>query len=75
MPYLIHMKRTNLVLDEEALDKARAITGSKTYSEVVNLALHELIRRRTFAKIDQYASSGVWEGDLSEMRDDDGISR
>ena len=69
------MKRTNLVLDEEALDKARAITGSKTYSEVVNLALHELIRRRTFAKIDQYASSGVWEGDLSEMRDDHGISR
>ena len=68
------MKRTNLVLDEDALEAARAITGSKTYSEVVNIALKELVRRRNFARIDQYASSGIWEGDLSEMRDDPRVS-
>lgn len=73
--YPIHMKRTNLVLDEQVLDQAKALTGTKTYSEVVNLALSELVRRRTFAQIDDYASSDVWEGDLSEMRDDDTLSR
>jgi hypothetical protein len=66
----MHMKRTNLVLNEEVLEKARAMTGARTYSEVANLALEELVRRRSFARIDQYASSGIWEGDLPEMRDD-----
>ena len=64
------MRRTNLVLDGELLDKARKAAGSKTYSEVVNLALRELLRRKTFAGIDSYADSGVWEGDLREMRGD-----
>jgi Arc/MetJ family transcription regulator len=66
----MRMKRANLVLDEETLESARAIAGLKTYSEVVNLALRELIKRATFAKIDQYASSDVWEGNLAEMRSD-----
>jgi Arc/MetJ family transcription regulator len=65
------MKRTNLVLDEEILEEARRGTGLKTYSAVVNYALAELIRRERFARIDEYASSGVWEGDLAEMRDDE----
>ena len=65
------MKRTNLVLDEEVLDEAKAVSECKTYSETVNLALREMIDRRKFAKIDQYAHSGVWDGDLSDMRDDD----
>lgn len=65
------MKRTNLVLDEQTLEIAKAMTGSKTYSDVVNFALQELIRRITFAQIDEYASSDVWEGDLSRMRDDE----
>jgi Arc/MetJ family transcription regulator len=68
------MKRTNLVLDEKTLDEAKRITGVRTYSEVVNLALAELVRRRTFARIDQFASSDVWEGDLSAMRDDGFVS-
>ena len=67
----MHMKRTNLVLDEHALDQAKAITGSKTYSDAVNLALRELIRSRTFARIDVYASRDIWAGELSEMRDHD----
>jgi Arc/MetJ family transcription regulator len=66
----MRMKRANLVLDGEVLESARAIAGLKTYSEVVNLALREFIKRATYAKIDQYASSDVWEGDLAEMRSD-----
>lgn len=68
------MKRTNLVLDEHTLEAAKRLTGAKTYSEAVNLALSELVRRRTFARIDQYASSDIWEGDLAAMRDDGSVS-
>ncbi|TVR62373.1 MAG: type II toxin-antitoxin system VapB family antitoxin [Spirochaetaceae bacterium] len=64
------MKRTNLVLDENVLDRAKALSGLRTYSEVVNFALQELVRLRTVATIDRFASSGVWEGDLAVMRED-----
>ncbi len=64
------MKRTNLVLDELLLDTARSISGLRTYSEVVNTALRELVKRRTFDRIDAYAASDVWEGNLTERRDD-----
>jgi len=64
------MKRTNLVLDEQLLETARQKTGLRTWSEVVNLALQELIRTRTFAQIDSWVNSDVWEGDLGEMRGD-----
>jgi len=70
----IHMKRTNLVLDEQILDHAKAIMGAKTYSDVVNLALRELVRRKTFEQIDSYASSEVWDGDLGGMREDTRVS-
>ena len=62
------MKRTNLVLDERLLDETRRALGLKTYSEVVNVALRELLRSATFAKIETYAHSGIWEGDLGAMR-------
>ena len=68
--HIIHMKRTNLVLNEDALEQAKLILGSKTYSEAVNTALQEVIRVRTFQQIDRFASSGIWDGDLAEVRDD-----
>lgn len=68
--HTVHMKRTNLVLDEQTLDEAKALTGSRTYSETVNLALRDLVRRRRFAEIDRFAGSDVWDGDLKVMRDD-----
>jgi Arc/MetJ family transcription regulator len=68
------MKRTNLVLDEHILDEARRVAGTRTYSEVVNLALRELVRRASFARIDTFASSGIWDGNLGEMRGDTPVS-
>ena len=64
------MKRTNLVLDEHMLEEAKSITGSRTYSDAVNLALRELIRARRFAEVDRFAASDVWDGDLPSMRAD-----
>ena len=69
------MKRTNLVLDEQILERAKTVSGLRTYSEVVNVALSEYIRLKTYAQIDQFASSGVWAGDLAVMREDHADTR
>ena len=38
--------RTNIVLDDELVKEAFALTGVRTKRELVRLALEELIRRR-----------------------------
>jgi Arc/MetJ family transcription regulator len=64
------MKRTNLVLDEDLLKLATRLSGEKTYSAAVMRALEEFVRRSKARQILEFRGSGVWEGDLSEMRDD-----
>jgi Arc/MetJ family transcription regulator len=64
------MKRTNIVLDEDLLEEATRISGEKTYSATVNLALRELIRLRKIQGLPEFFGSGIWEGDLAEMRGD-----
>ena len=71
--YPLRMKRTNLVLDEHLLDEALRLSGERTYSKAVGRALAEfvrLVRRVKAGRILQLAGSGLWEGDLSEMRGD-----
>jgi Arc/MetJ family transcription regulator len=38
--------RTNIVLDEELVEKAFALTGARTKKDLVDLALKELVRSR-----------------------------
>jgi hypothetical protein len=64
------MKRTNLVLDERLLVQATQVLAAKTYSAAVNTALEELIRVRKIQSIPNFFGSGIWEGDLSQMRED-----
>ncbi|MES0488904.1 MAG: type II toxin-antitoxin system VapB family antitoxin [Leptospirales bacterium] len=66
------MKRTNLVLDEHLLDEAKTISTQATYSAVVNEALDEYCRLRRVKDIYALQGSGIWEGNLSEMRRDYG---
>jgi len=68
--YTIHMKRTNLVLDAELLDRATRLLGVKTYSAAVNLALAEVLRLRKIQRLPQFFGNGLWQGDLREMRED-----
>ena len=68
--YHIHMKRTNLVLDEHLLTQATRVLGAKTYSAAVNTALAEIVRLRKILSLPQFFGSGIWQGDLSEMRED-----
>ena len=64
------MKRTNLVLDERLLLQATQVLAAKTYSAAVNTALAEVIRVRKIQSIPHFFGSGIWEGDLSRMRED-----
>ncbi|MGA2261766.1 MAG: type II toxin-antitoxin system VapB family antitoxin [Acidobacteriota bacterium] len=64
------MKRTNLVLDEELLEQAVRLSGERTYSATVNRALEDWVRRIRASRILDLAGSGLWEGNLSDMRRD-----
>lgn len=66
----MHMKRTNLVLDDNLLKEATAISKAKTYSKAVEIALLDYVRRAKARQILDLAGSGLWEGDLSAMRED-----
>ena len=66
----IHMKRTNLVLDESILAEAHRLGGERTFSQTVELALTEFVRRAKARKILDLAGSGAWQGDLAVMRED-----
>jgi Arc/MetJ family transcription regulator len=66
------MKRTNLVLPAGLLDEALRLSGERTYSRAVELALTEFVRRVKARQILQLRGSGAWEGDLGEMRGDRG---
>ena len=68
--YLIHMKRTNLVLNEDILEEATRLSGEKTYSATVMRALEDFVRRAKARQILDLRGSGLWEGDLAEMRRD-----
>ncbi len=71
MWYGIHMKRTNLVLDEQLLEEATKTLGAKTYSSAVNTALAEVIRLRKLQQLPNFFGSKIWQGNLAEMRGDE----
>ncbi|MDP1571662.1 MAG: type II toxin-antitoxin system VapB family antitoxin [Vicinamibacterales bacterium] len=64
------MKRTNLVLDERLLEEAVKVSGERTYSRAVERALEDFVRRARARQILTLAGSGLWEGDLSVVRED-----
>ena len=68
------MKRTNLVLDEQLLDRATRVLGVKTYSAAVNLALEETLRVRKIRSLSNFFGERLWEGDLATMREDSPVS-
>lgn len=68
--YHVCMKRTNVVIDERLLEEAVRVSGERTYSRTIERALDEMVRRARALSIDRLAGSGLWVGDLSEMRGD-----
>ncbi|MCI0612860.1 type II toxin-antitoxin system VapB family antitoxin [bacterium] len=64
------MKRTNVVLNEQLLEEATRLSGERTYSRTIERALEDFVRRIKAGRILELAGSGLWIGDLSEMRND-----
>ena len=64
------MVRKNLVLDEHLLEEAVRLSGERTYSGVVQRALRDYVRRIRARRILALGGSGLWQGDLTEMRRD-----
>ena len=64
------MKRTTLMLPEQLLEEATRLSGEKTYSKAVTRALEEFVRSVKARRILELAGSGLWQGDLTEMRAD-----
>lgn len=68
----MRMKRRNVVLDEHLLEEALRLSGERTYSTTINLALAAWIKqikvRQGLAII---GGSDGWDGDLAQSREDD----
>ena len=64
------MKRTNLVLNADLLEEATRLSGERTYSRTVERALEDFVRRAKARRILDLAGSGLWQGDLSVVRED-----
>jgi Bacterial antitoxin of type II TA system, VapB len=69
------MKRTNLVLNGALLEEATRLSGERTYSRTVERALQDFVRRAKARRILELAGSGLWEGDLSVVREDRSVYR
>ena len=63
------MKRFNLVLDEELVERVRQITGERTYAGAVMKAMKEMDRIETLRTGMERLHGIGWEGDLNEMRE------
>lgn len=60
--------RTNIIIDEELMRRARRLTGLPTKKAVVEAALRALIRLKEQERILSLRGKVRWEGDLDEMR-------
>ena len=67
--------RTNIVLDDNLIERAQKLTGIKTKREVVHEALRTLILLREQAEIRSLRGKLKWDGDLIEMRQSRGLER
>lgn len=66
------MKRTNVILDEELLEKARRVTGERTYSATITKALEKVVRQgefwKAYAEFERIAhTEGVFEPEYVEQ--------
>ena len=60
--------RTNIIIDDDLIQRARQLTGIKTKREVVQEALRTLILLREQTEVRQLRGKLHWEGNLDEQR-------
>lgn len=62
--------RTNIELDDEVVEAAMRLYGTKSKKETVDLALRRLVGARLSVDEAIALEGSGWEGDLDRMRDD-----
>ncbi|MFZ0688022.1 MAG: type II toxin-antitoxin system VapB family antitoxin [Terriglobales bacterium] len=64
MGHIVCMGRTNIVIDESLIRKARKLTGLRTKRQIVDRALDLLARSESRKGILKFYGSGIRQGDL-----------
>lgn len=67
---LIHIMRTNIVIDDKLMKETLRATGLKTKREAVELGLRTVLRLRQQEEIRRLRGKVDWQGDLDAMRTD-----
>lgn len=62
--------RTNIVIDDELMEKARRVLGTTTKRETVEMALERVIEIERQREIRNFRGKLDWVGDLEAMRTD-----
>jgi len=60
--------RTNIVLEDDLINRARQLTGIKTKKQVIHEALRLMIQLREQENVRALRGKLHWEGNLEEMR-------
>lgn len=64
------MTRTNIELDDEMIDRAMELYGTRTKKETVDLALRRLVGAALTTEDALELEGSGWDGDLDKMRND-----
>jgi len=62
--------RTNIVIDDELMNRVLELTGIRTKREAVELGLKALLKLTQQEQIRDYRGKLDWEGDLGDLRTD-----
>lgn len=67
---IIHIMRTNIVINDSLMKATLKATGIKTKREVVELGLLTVLRLQQQQQVRRYRGKLNWQGDLDAMRTD-----
>lgn len=67
---IIHIVRTNIVIDDDLMEQTLKATGLRTKREAVEQGLRMLLLLSRQAKIKGFKGKLRWEGDLDASRSD-----
>ena len=61
--------RTNIVLDDELVREAMALSGAPSKKALVDRALREFLQRQRLLDMANHFGKIPWDGDLDQMRE------
>lgn len=60
--------RTNVVIDDDLMNKALKVSGLKTKKDAIEAGLKLLVKYKRISKIKNYRGKLKWSGNLDDMR-------